>query len=95
MNEIKNQPKRNHSVILNSRNKMSIDGVEDVVSFDETQVELVTACGEMTVEGNGLHITTLALDSGTVELDGKIDGIFYSEPKAERERGGFFSGLFR
>lgn len=95
MNEIKQQPKRKHDLVLKSRKNMSIDGVENVISFDETQIELVTACGEVTIEGTGLHISTLELESGVVELDGVVDGIFYSDGKSESDKSrGFFSRLF-
>ena len=52
MTETKTQPKPKHEIVLVSRKRMSIDGVTDVVSFDEGQVTLVTSCGEMVVEGN-------------------------------------------
>lgn len=96
MNEVKTQPKRKHDIILKSRKNMSIDGVEDVISFDESQVVLVTGCGEMTVEGSGLHISVLDLDSGTVELDGNVEGLFYSDGKPETGSGrSVFARLFR
>ena len=75
MNEVKTQQKRKHDVILKSRKSLSIDGVEDVISFDEFQVVLITSCGEMTVEGAGLHISVLELDSGIVELDGNVEDL--------------------
>ena len=96
MNEVKTQPKRKHDIILKSRKNMSIDGVEDVISFDESQVVLVTGCGEMTVEGSGLHISVLDVDSGTVELDGNVEGLFYSDGKPETGSGrSVFARLFR
>lgn len=96
MNEAKTQPKRKHDVILKSRKNMSIDGVEDVISFDESQVVLVTSCGEMTVEGMGLHISVLDLESGRVELDGTVEGMFYSDGKPETGSGkSIFARLFR
>lgn len=94
MNEINAQPKRKHDLILKSRKNMSIDGVENVVSFDETQIELVTTCGEMVIEGQELHISTLDLDSGVVELDGKVEGVFYSDVKTDNKERGFFARLF-
>ena len=95
MNEVKTQQKRKHDVTLKSRKNMSIDGVEDVVSFDEAQAVFVTSCGEMTVEGTGLHISVLDLESGRVELDGDVEGIFYSDVHEEKNAGrSVFSRLF-
>ena len=96
MNEVKTQPKKKHDVILKSRKNMSIEGVEEVISFDDTQVVLVTSCGEMTVEGRGLHISVLDLDSGTVELDGNVEGLFYSDGNADAVVGkSIFARLFK
>ena len=95
MNEVKTQQKRKHDVTLRSRKNMSIDGVEDVVSFDDSQAVFVTSCGEMTVEGTTLHISVLDLESGKVELDGNIEGIFYSDGHEDKNAGkGIFSKFF-
>ena len=96
MNEIKTPQSRKHDFALKSRKQMSVDGVSDVVSFDECQVVLITACGEMTVDGRGLHMSVLDLESGKVELDGEIDGIFYSDGNEQQSKErGVFSRLFR
>lgn len=96
MNEIKAQSKRKHDISIKSRKTMSIDGVEDVVSFDEFQVVLITTCGEMTVEGTELHIKVLELGEGVVELDGNIDSVAYSDGKAdENNEKSIFAKLFR
>lgn len=94
MNEIKAMQNRKHDFALRSRKQMSVDGVSDVVSFDEWQVVLITPCGEMTVEGRGLHISVLDLESGKVELDGEVDGIFYSDGNEQNKERGFLSRLF-
>ena len=83
MSEVKTQQKRKHDVSLKSRKSMNIDGVDDVISFDESLVLLLTVCGEMTVEGTGLHIKVLDLESGVVELEGNVEGIFYADEKSD------------
>ena len=96
MNEVKPQQRHKHDLILKSRKDMSIDGVENVISFDESQVVLVTSLGELTVEGNGLHISVLDLESGTVALSGEVDGLYYSNNNRETDKGrGFWARLFR
>lgn len=80
---------KRHSLSLKNREKLSLDGVFEVMSFDEGAVLLKTALGRLTVEGTGLHVTKLLLDCGEVNIEGKIQAIFYDE---EREGGrvGFF-----
>ena len=95
MVENKIQQNKKHDVCLKNRKLLSVDGVEDVISFDESQVVLVTVSGEMIVDGTGLHISTLDLETGRVELDGEVEGIFYPNIKRDsNEKGGFFSRLF-
>ena len=95
MSEIKSQQKTKHDLVIKSRESMSVDGVKEVVSFDEGQVILVTVCGEMTVEGEGLHINILDMDGGVVELNGKVEAVYYTDEKSVQEKGnGFFSRLF-
>lgn len=80
---------KRHSLSLKNREKLSLDGVCEVLSFDEEAVLLRTALGRLTVEGANLHVTKLLLDCGEVNIEGKIQGIFYDE---ERDGGriGFF-----
>ena len=95
MSEIKSQQKTKHDLVIKSRESMSVDGVKEVVSFDEGQVILVTVCGEMTVEGEGLHINVLDMDGGVVELNGKVEAVYYTDENSVQEKGnGFFSRLF-
>lgn len=69
---------------------LEVNRVTDVSSFDESVVLLETACGTMTIEGEGLHITRLELEKGELALDGKVTGIFYTDG-APKSKGGFFS----
>lgn len=81
-----------HSVKSAARTKTEISGVEEVESFDEGCVVLHTLCGEMTIEGEELRVGTLDMERGVVVVDGKINGIYYSdgEPKKRGLRARFF-----
>lgn len=68
-----------HSYVLNDRKEMRIDGVNQVVSFDERYIMLKTQCGDMTIEGNNLKIAVLEIDTGIVVLSGTVSGVYYSE----------------
>ena len=81
---------KRHSLLLKNREKLSLDGVCEVLSFDEHIVLLKTVLGRLTVEGEALHVTKLLLDVGEVNIEGKIQAIYYDE-----EKGGGGIGLFR
>lgn len=80
---------REHSFFSKMREGISISGVSDVVSFDESGVSLETLCGSMAVEGEGLHVRTLNMSDGIVEIDGKITGVYYFDNRATSKRGLF------
>ena len=80
---------KRHSLSLKNREKLSLDGVSEVLSFDEGAVLLKTALGRVTVEGDGLHVTKLLLDCGEVNIEGNIRAILYDEER-ENSRFGFF-----
>ena len=80
------------NIILESRSRMSISGVQDVESFDDTSVCLLTTRGVISVRGTGLHIERLSLESGEVNIEGTIDALEYLD---EEPHGGFWSRLFR
>lgn len=71
-------PKR-HGVEMDNREKLSLSGVEDVMGFDETLVVMQTSMGRLSVRGEGLHIGRIDLDSGELELSGKVQELSYDE----------------
>lgn len=87
MNETQGgREKTAHEFSVVGRKQMVIDGVKDVIGFDETSVQLMTYNGDMTVEGNGLHILVLDVGRGVVTLEGRIDSVFYSDPSMGEKR---------
>ena len=83
-----------HRVDMRSRRSMDIDGVRDVESFDEEGASLITNCGRLTLEGSGIKINVIDLERGVVNIEGRIDALFYSDA-GESEKGSFFSKIFK
>ncbi len=69
----------NHNIIIEGREKMSISAVDEVGAFDENSVTLNTAAGYLEISGSGLHINKLSVETGDVEIEGKITGCVYKE----------------
>lgn len=84
-----------HNVIMESRKKMSVSGVEDVESFDEEEVVLLTQLGTMTVSGSGLHIQKLSVETGEIVVEGTVDSIVYSDTEKYKDKGSLLSRLFK
>lgn len=80
-----------HKLTLNERRQLTMTGVTEVVSFDDTTVMLRTSLGTLMIQGRELKLKTLSLDGGQVAVDGVVSTLIYEEP---RERGGWSRRLF-
>lgn len=71
--------KTSHNVIIEGRRKMSISAVTEVGAFDESFVALKTQAGHLEISGSNLHVNKLSVETGDVEIEGKISGCVYKE----------------
>ena len=85
MNEI-NSP---HGFSSKARSGIEVDGVSDVISFDENGVVMETSCGSFAVEGEGLHVTVLNVVDGRVVIEGRISGAYYFDDQVKAKRSFF------
>ena len=87
---------RQQNIIIENRRRMSVSGVIKVESFNESAIILETGVGRLTIEGEGLHISKLAVETGDMNVDGLVGGLYYTDEKSsERGRGGFISKIFK
>lgn len=82
-----------HHVLLEGRSNLTVSGVEEVESFDENTIVMVTVKGTLVVRGESLHIEKLSLDGGDLKVEGTVDSITYEDDG--REKGGFLARLLR
>ncbi len=82
-----------HSLVMEDRRALSITGVSDVDSFDESTIIIFTDMGELTLRGEDLHIRNLNIEAGEVSLEGKISALSYADNAVKQT--GFFSKVFR
>ena len=80
------------NLVLENREKLSISGVLDVLSFDDQIVILETELGLLTVKGENLRINKLSLDTAEVIIDGEIYNLGYSEKELDKKNGGGLLG---
>ena len=84
-----------HKVNIWNRNRGTITGVKDVVSFDVAEIILETELGLLSIKGNDLHVKRLTVEKGEVEIDGMIDGFQYSDKKEKNAGDSLLMKLFR
>lgn len=85
------QGQRPHNLTLKERKALTMTGVTEVVSFEDSAVSLRTELGDLTVQGRDLQLKTLSVEGGQVEVTGNIASLVYEEP---RQEGGWLRRLF-
>lgn len=81
-----------HKLTLNERKNLTLTGVKEVISFDDTAVVLNTVLGTLEVQGQELQLKNLSIDGGQVAVDGHICALLYEEP---RNPTGFWGRLLK
>lgn len=96
MEDLNQAGMRMHKLTLLNRKTCSVNGVNDVLSFDTHEILLETEQGMMMFKGEELHVNRLSLDKGEVDIDGRIDSILYSDViRTPEKSGSLLSRLFR
>ena len=88
------RPEAAHHIILEERERLTVSGVEEVESFDENTIVMLTNRGTLVVRGEELHIEKLSLDGGDLRVEGAIDSLTYDDGGRDRA-GGLLARLFR
>lgn len=81
-----------HKLVLTERNHLTMTGVTEVVSFDDTAVILHTELGTLEIQGDGLQLKNLSLEGGQVAVEGNIAALLYDDP---RPAGSLWGRLFK
>ena len=81
-----------NTITLENRSKLTVTGVRDVDSFDEQNVVAYTDYGQLTIQGSGLSISQLSVESGDLLVEGTVSSLLYTD---NRQNEGFFKRLFR
>ncbi len=74
---------------MKGRTELTVEGVHDVLRFEETDVLLDTELGLLEVEGAQLRILRLDPQQKQVALTGTVNGLFYVDTQPRKR------GLFR
>lgn len=83
------------NIVLENREKLSISGVLDVLSFDDQIIIVETELGLLTIKGEDLRINKLSIDTSETIVNGNIMQIAYSESTVDKKGEGIFSKIFK
>lgn len=83
------------NLILENRERLSISGVVEVLSFDDQIVIVETELGLLNIKGENLKINKLSIDTSEVIVEGDISSLAYSEKEYERKGGSLLGKIFK
>lgn len=92
--EIKIEDKKS-TLNLESRKKLSVTGVKEVVSFNEEEINLNTVLGTLRIRGNNLKMNKLDVQNGDLVIIGHIDSCTYINKEKKKENDSILSKLFK
>ncbi|MGI6566055.1 MAG: sporulation protein YabP [Limnochordia bacterium] len=87
--------RKRHQITLQNRERLLIDGVTHVESFDDMEIILQTDAGTLIIRGEGLHIKELNIDSSNLAVIGHVSAMEYTSEAGDRKGKGFFGRLFK
>lgn len=92
----KGEEKRS-SLSLESRKRLTLTGVVEVLSFDDEKILLNTCLGMLTIKGESLKMNKLDVQNGDVIIVGHILSLVYSSADDNKKNGqdSIIARLFR
>lgn len=87
---------KKHTLSLIERERLTLSGVKEVFSFDETLIELETSKGYLDIRGEDLHIIKMNIEDGDIIIEGNISDMSYHDNQgAGKKKGSMMSKLFK
>ena len=84
-----------HRVLLGNRKKAVITGVQEIHSFNENEVLLLSEAGKILLKGEQLHVRKLNLEKGDAEVEGRVDSLSYLTRNAHKKDESILKRMFR
>ena len=84
-----------HRVLLENRKKAVITGVQEIHSFNENEVLLLSEAGKILLKGEQLHVRKLNLEKGDAEVEGRVDSLSYLTRNAHKKDESILIRMFR
>ncbi len=92
--EVKMEDKKGY-LSLENRRKLSLNGIVEVVNFNDKQIVLNTNLGGLNIKGEELKMTKLDVQNGDIVIIGKINSFIYSGSESRLDNESILSKLFK
>jgi sporulation protein YabP len=86
---------RKSNLTLENRKRLILNGVVEVISFNEEKILLNTIQGMLTIKGSSLKMNKLDVQNGDVIIVGTIDSCVYTGSEAKQNKESILAKLFK
>ncbi|MBQ9517513.1 MAG: sporulation protein YabP [Eubacterium sp.] len=83
--------RKKHTLFVANRESAEISGVTDVDSFNEEEIRAQSDFGELIIKGEALQVESLDIETGVLNISGKITAAVYTDKKPAKS---LFGRLF-
>jgi len=83
------------NLFLENRERLSITGIIDVLSFDDQIIIIETNLGLLTIKGENLKINKLSIDTSDFVVEGNIISLNYSNSGNVKKNTSLLSKIFK
>lgn len=89
-----NNDKSRHNLSLKNRKELKIEGVKEVISYNDSKIHLQTNMGILNIKGENLNIQKLNLEETNLIIKGNINILEYSKQDTEKAKN-IFKRIFK
>ena len=83
------------NLLLDSRKKLELTGILEVVSFDDERIILNTKIGTLDIKGDSLKVDKLDVQNGEVIIHGRINSMVYNDKNVSKNKENIIKKLFQ
>lgn len=83
------------TLTMENRKRLFLNGVVEVVSFNEGQIILNTNLGTLHIKGEELKMNKLDVQNGEVIINGMVNSCIYVNKENKKEKEKLLSKLFK
>lgn len=83
MAEIMNQTSKKHSVNIVYNEYVQVDGVKNVLSYDDKSIELQLSDNCLMLQGSMFDVKSVDLENERVIFNGRVSSLSYANKKQE------------
>jgi len=73
------------NILIYQRQRAHLDGIAEVESFTESEIVALSSLGRIVIEGEELRIDNFSTESGSLDIHGTIQGVWYAEKEEKKK----------